>query len=134
MGRKETVGVLKEIFETGKNANGIFEKYSHKTDANHTEEDFEAMGKLLEKVKHLNITLEHSVSNEYLNSLFAALSHYVSGCNIIGAGSGGFILGFLRDGVNRDEVKRNFAETHPDVVVTDVRLVTWDDMLEHEDN
>jgi hypothetical protein len=52
------------------------------------EDSFVQLGTILNRVRRLNIDLEKSVSNEYLDSLFASLGKFVTGCNIIGAGSG----------------------------------------------
>src|SRR5689334_18275870 len=83
----------------------IFKDYSsHDPDHADAEEDFKNLGIELNYIKKLNQELEKSIFNEYLDELFAAISSYVTGSQIIGAGSGGFILGWLRKGSTKQQV------------------------------
>lgn len=110
---------------------------SRPVDGNDIEESFVQLGTILNRVRRLNIDLESSVSNDYLDSLFNALSQHVTGCHIIGAGSGkclfannntnescegGFILGWLKQGATKEMVARHLSTSHPNAEISDVTL------------
>lgn len=66
--------------------NRIFLDYSRR-DLSHNadiDQDFNSLGACLESVKKLNFELERTITNEYLDGLFGAISQFVTGSNIIG--------------------------------------------------
>lgn len=88
------------------------------------EEDFTKLGTILESIKRLNIELERTVSNDHLDALFAAISSFVSGSNIIGAGSGGFILGWLKEGCTKQQVAEALKTKFPEAELTEMTICT----------
>jgi len=56
------------------------------------DQTFDNLGQLLSEVRLLNIKLEKSITNEYLEGLYKTIDPFLSGYNIMGAGSGGFLF------------------------------------------
>lgn len=62
----------------------VFKDFAAKQPGEATEANFEQLGTILDRIRCLNIELERTVSNEYLDGLFSTLAPFVSGQNIIG--------------------------------------------------
>eukprot|EP00741_Cyanophora_paradoxa_P008186 tig00000025_g7922.t1 len=65
---------------------------------------FDAMGAALLDIRRGNVALEETWTNENVDALYAVLEPFVSGSYLVGAGSGGFVVGFLRAGATRGAV------------------------------
>jgi len=125
MRRSGTTDALYQIKERAPEMWKLFKDFANRdVDTPETEEDFNKLGQLLDKIKRHNIDLEKSISNEYLESLFAAISGFVSGSQIIGAGSGGFILGWLKKGCTKQQVADYLKAPFPNAELTEMSICT----------
>jgi galactokinase/mevalonate kinase-like predicted kinase len=114
--------LLNAIKKQARDMNDAFVKYSNTENPENAEEQFVRLGEILELAKKTNIQLEESITNEYINSLFELLQEFVTGSNIIGAGSGGYIVGWLKKGISKEVVSEALKQTYPDAQVTDMTL------------
>jgi fucokinase len=86
------------------------------------ERTFEELGRQLSDVRQLNVQLEKSITNEHLESLYKAIAPFVHGFNIIGAGSGGFIFGWLNRTSTREQVQRVLQHSFPNAEMADIKF------------
>ena len=102
--------------------NETFQNYAKNPTPENALAEFEKLGQIVEEAKKTNIKLEESITNEYINELFDHLSKYVTGSNIIGAGSGGYIVGWLKNDVSKSTVDISLKDKFPNASVTDMTL------------
>ena len=114
--------MLNLIKKQARDMNEAFVNYSNTENPQNAESQFEKLGLILEEAKKTNIKLEESITNEYINSLFELLQEFVYGSNIIGAGSGGYIVGWLKKDASKEVVTEALKQTYPDAQVTDMTL------------
>ena len=74
---------------------------------------FEELGQQLSLAKSLAEKLERKTTTPWLEELTSASLRFCSGCNAMGAGSGGFLIGYLKPGVRREEMQAYFEEEYP---------------------
>jgi fucokinase len=109
--KKQTVQSLAEISHRATEMHAMWQEFARRP-PHECEQLFDRLGEALQRFRFLNISLEKSVTNPHLEELFATVAPFVSGSQIIGAGSGGFVLGFLRTGVTKAQVNQKLQEKH----------------------
>jgi len=87
------------------------------------------LGHLLGLVREANIRLERSFTTDHIDNLFTALEPYVSGSHLIGAGAGGYIIGWLKDGVNKEVVQKQMEFQFPGIGVEVQVASYWDGFI-----
>ena len=70
--------------------------------------DFARVGESMWRHWELNKRLDRQTSNEFIDSLMAALAPHVEGAKLAGAGGGGFLMGILKPG-RRETVRALLA-------------------------
>ena len=118
------VEIMEEIKDKADEMWQVFKKFATLTSSQcETDEKcFEDLGSLLSDVRRLNLRLEKSITNDYIEELYNFISPYVTGYNVIGAGSGGYIFGYLRKGCDRTQIADLLQKKYPNARMSDIKL------------
>jgi galactokinase/mevalonate kinase-like predicted kinase len=91
------------------------------SDKEHNETLLEQIGSHLSHVRDLNIRLSLSTSHS-MGPLFDKINDMTYGTCMIGAGSGGYILGILKSEFTKQDALNRLNEDFPDVMLCDASL------------
>ena len=108
------VSTLQGIAETSKQFRDAILRYSLTTESASRQTVLAELGDVLNQIRHLNIQLE---PNQFIppdiESMFQFLAPFVYGAHLLGAGAGGYIVGFLRCPDQKQELNLQFLQKFP---------------------